>query len=187
MDYTKKKLKPVVYTTSSYKNGAPQTSQQIMLLKAMQVSSDPKQLKDMIGVRTVAEVYRTLDKLQMRKDYHEALGRAGVSFEFIVKGLKDVAMAGEKDGDRLKAMQILLKSLGMDKYESEEGAGGGTFEEVLSKAVEAQEKKKELLDPGTPVVTDLEPPQYEVIQPEMPESLKKIREEEAELTKGVYE
>jgi len=45
----------------------------MLLLKALKVTQDPTELKKMIGVKTVAEVYRTLDKLSLRKEYHKAL------------------------------------------------------------------------------------------------------------------
>ena len=71
----KTRLRPVVYTTNTFKRGSQNTAQQIFLLKALQITQDPKKLRDMIGVKTVADVYRTLDKIAMRKEYHEALSR----------------------------------------------------------------------------------------------------------------
>jgi hypothetical protein len=181
-DETKKiRLRPVVYTTSYFKRGAQNTAQQMFLLKALQVTQDPKKLKQMIGVKTVAEVYRTLDKLAMRKEYHSALARAGISFDFIVNGIKDIATSGFKDGDRLKAYQTLLKSVGLEKYDSESAGVSGTWEEELLKSIEAQ-KSKELSSP-----TPSEPEKYDVKFPEVPESARKAKEEEAEMTSSIYE
>lgn len=131
----------------------------------------------MIGVKTVAEVYRTLDKLAMRKEYHNALANLGIDFTFIAQGLKDIAMAGEKDGDRLKAFQTLLKSVGMDKYDGEGGSSGSSWEDELMKNIEA--KKDE------PVKPALNAP-YEVNTPKVPASVQKQRDEEAEMLKGIY-
>jgi hypothetical protein len=153
----------------------------MMLLKAMQVTSDPKELRRMIGVRTVAEVYRTLDKLQLRKEYHEALAKAGISFDFIVGGLKNIAESGEKDGDRLKAFQTLLKSLGLEKYDAADSPTGGTWEEELLKSLE-EGKAQSSLPSG-----DITEGDYEVVQPEVPERMKKLRQQEEELTDGIYE
>lgn len=177
------KLKPLIYTTNAYKVGSQQHTQQVILLKALQVTQDPVKLKQMIGVKTVAEVYRTLDKMAMRKEYHEALARNGISFDYVINGIKDIADAGEKDADRLKAFQIILKSLGMEKYDTEESSGGGTWEEELLKAIGNEKPMKEL--PGGPV--EAEVPHYEVVAPETPEHMKQLREEEEELTKGIYE
>jgi len=174
------KLRPVIYTTNTFKYGAQNTTQQLFLLKALQVTQDPKKLKQMIGVKTVAEVYRTLDKISMRKEYHEALARQGISFDFIVKGIKNVAEEGFKDGDKLKAYQTLLKSVGLDRYESEGGVGQGSWEEALLKSID--EKK------NTPQIeASSEITEYEVVKPETPESVKKMREEEKEMTSSIYE
>lgn len=173
------RLRPVVYTTNTYKNGSQNTAQQMFLLKALKVTNDPKELRKMIGVRTVAEVYKTLDKLAMRKEYHASLARSGISFDFIVDGLKAEAEGGDKSADRIKAYQVLLKSLGLDKYDSD-AATGGSWEEELVKSLE-KDKTKEL---EAPVVVDAE---YEVNTPEVPEAMRKMREEENKLLKGIYE
>lgn len=170
------KLKPVIYSTSYYRKGANNTAQQIFLLKALKVTSDPNKLRQMIGVKSVAEVYRTLDKLAMRKEYHEALARSGVSFDFIVGGLKGIADNGEKDGDRVKAYQILLKSLGLDKYDVQDGGTGGSWEEALLKGAEASQQLAAPIDAA-----------YEVRQPVMPEAVKKAEEEETKILKSIYE
>jgi hypothetical protein len=121
-----KKLKPVVYTSNSFNRGSQEKTKQIVLLKAMQITQDPKELRKMIGVKTVADVYRTLDKMAMRKEYHEALARTGISFDYIVEGMKKIADDGEKDGDRLKALTTMLKSLGLEKYDSADSPAGGS-------------------------------------------------------------
>lgn len=186
----KTKLKPVVYAGTSYIKGSPQTTQQIILIKALQVTQDPKKLREMIGVRSVAEVYRTLDKLAMRKEYHNALANAGISFDFVVKGLKDIADGAEKDADRLKALQTILKSLGMEKYDVADAGGTGTWEEELLKALD-KEKATQALPatqnpalPQAPVEEEIN--EYEVRVPETPESMKKLRAEEEKLTDGIY-
>ena len=175
------KLKPVVYTTSYFKRGSQNTAQQLFLLKAMQVTQDPQKLRAMIGVKTVADVYRTLDKISMRKEFHEALSRQGISFDFIVKGIKDIAISGEKDGDRLKAYQTILKSVGLEKYDSDGGVGQGTWEETLLKKIEDNKSStKELAAGDGPV-------EYVVTQPVMPESVRKQKEEDDEALSSIYE
>lgn len=114
-----KKLKPVVYTNNYFRRGYQNTTQQMLLLSALQITQDPNKLKEMIHVKTVAEVYRTLDKLAMRKEYHEALNRLGISFDYIASGIKNIADNGFKDSDKLSAFKVLLKSVGMEKYDAD--------------------------------------------------------------------
>lgn len=173
-----KKLKPVTFISGKYNHNYQNTTQQIMLLKALKVTQDPKKLRELIGVKTVADVYRTLDKLAMRKEYHAALARSGISFDYIVGNLKNMADNGFKDSDKLKALQILLRSIGMDKYE-EQGIQGGGWEDALLKSNEEDEEEEE---------TDVLPGgEYKVNIPQMPESLKKVKEKEKEIGKGLYE
>lgn len=179
MNETKTRLRPVVYTVPSFNRGAQNTTQQMFLLKALQITSDPRELRKMIGVRTVAEVFRTLDKLAMRKEYHAALARQGISFDFIVSGLKEEAAGGEKSADRIKALQVLLKSLGLDKYDNDTPAGG-TWEEELLKSLESSKE-----DAPQNKLTDGK--EYEVIVPVKPERVQKKQDEEAELLKSIYE
>ena len=180
MEDKKSKLRPIVYTTNYFKRGYQNTSQQMFLLKALQVTQDPKKLREMMGVKTVAEVYRTLDKLAMRKEYHNALEKAGISFEYIAGGIKNIADSGEKDADRLKALQTLLKSVGMDKYDEAAGGTSGTWEEELLKSIESGKSKEGVPELNTPA-------QYDVKQPEIPESARMAEEDEEELTSSIYE
>ena len=168
-----------MYSTNYFKRGAQNTTQQMFLLKALQVTQDPKKLRQILGMKAVADVYRTLDKLTMRKEYHEALARAGISFDFMVGGIKEIALTGFKDGDKLKAYQTLLKSVGMDTYKEESSGVTGTWEEVLLKKIE-EDKKETIPQLAAPAP-------YEVKQPIVPESVKKAQEEEREMTSSIYE
>jgi hypothetical protein len=84
---------------------------------------------------------------------------------------------GFKDSDKLKALQILLKSIGMDKYE-QEGISGGNWEDALLKASEVKADEPKVIEGDQ---------QYAVTVPEMPESLKKSKAKEKEVGKGLYE
>jgi len=202
MDEKKSKkirLRPVIYPTNRIKHGAQNTTQQMFLLKALQVTSDPKKLKEIIGVKTVAEVYRTLDKLAMRKEYHKALGKAGISFDYITRGIKGIAETSEKDDTRLKALQTLLKSVGMEKYDVETTETGGTWEDILLEKIEEQKKEKE--EKKDVVETDVvdddiyekdtkllgSPDDYDVEVPEIPEEEKVAQKHEDDLTSSIYE
>jgi hypothetical protein len=173
------RLRPVVFNNNKYQKGAQNTTQQMFLLKALQITQDPKKLKEMMGVKSVAEVYRTLDKLAMRKEYHEALSRAGISFDYIAGGIKGIADCADKDDTRLKAFQTLLKSVGMEKYDVEGTGVSGTWEEVLLKKIEAEKKDDTIKIEG--------PTKYAVNIPEIPESERIAQDEEKELTSSIYD
>jgi hypothetical protein len=181
-DPSKTRLRPVVYTTNKFKSGSQNTTQQILLLKALQVTSDPEKLRQMIHVRSVAEVYKTLDKMSMRKEYHKALARSGISFDFVVEGIKGIAEKGDKDADRLKAYQTLLKSVGLDKYDSDAGTGAGTWEEELLRSIEEKKTPDRLGN-----VEEKKVVKYDVAIPEVPESAKKKQEEEDEIISSIYD
>lgn len=175
------KLKPVTFVNTKYNKFRQNTSQQIMLLSALKITQDPKKLKQMIGVRTVAEVFRTLDKLALRKEYHRELEKCGVDFGFIIKGIKQECELGEKSADRLKGYQILLKSLGMDKYDDNKEGGTGGWEEALQKVIKDKESSPKLLE-DKDANGD-----YEVIQPVVPESVKIRKALETKEGKGLYD
>ena len=53
------RLKPIVFIKSKYPYNQENEFKQNLLLKALQITHNPKALKEMIGVRSVADVYRT--------------------------------------------------------------------------------------------------------------------------------
>ena len=183
----KPRLRPVVFVDGKRDFFRPNLFQQNLLLKAMTITTDPKKLRQMAGLKSVADVYRTLDKLAMRKEYHEALAVNGVDFNFIVEGLKDIASNSFKDGDRLKAYKTLLQSLGMDKYE-EQADSGKNWEELLIEAADEERKKQSMKQLDSGIENENENDEdYEVNKPVVPESeLRKI-EEEKEIGDSLYE
>lgn len=177
------KLKPVTIVNTRYNKHRQNTAQQIFLLKALKITNDPKKLKDMIGVRTVADVYRTLDKMVLRKEFHKALYDSGIDFGYIVSGLRKEAELAEKSADRIKVYQTLLRSLGMDKYE-DAGDGGSQWEDTLVKKLEEDRKKgvknEEIKELSSGVK------EYDVVLPDIPESVKRKQEEEREVGRSIY-
>jgi len=176
----KKKLKPVVFINgdrSYYRNNV---FQQNLLLKAMQVTSDPTKLRDMVGLKTVTEVYRTLDKLSIRKEFHEALARSDVSLDYIVGGIKGICDTAPKDGDRLRGYQTLLKALGLDSYEESAEVGKGWEELLLKLSNEKSDGKRDQVIEG-------EIEEYKVKVPKTPEKEKEKRIEEEEIGRSLYE
>jgi len=173
---TEKKLKSVVFVQGRYAFNHQNTTQQIMLLKALQITQDPKKLRDLIGVKTVADVYRTLDKIAMRKEYHGALAKSGITFDYVVENVKKVIDRAAKDSDKLAGLNMILKSIGLDRYE-ETAIGIGGWEEALLKLNAINEEKKE-----PPVAVE-----YEVIEPETPADIKAAKEKANKETRGLYE
>ena len=143
MNKDNKKLKPVVFIKGYYNYHQNNELQQNILLKALQITSNPQELKQMIGVKTVAEVYRTLDKLSIRKEYHQALMRQGLDLDTIVSGIKAEGVSSKNSGVRLKAWTTLLKSVGLDEYKEADSESSKTWEDTLREIVE-KEKIKEL-------------------------------------------
>ena len=66
-----KKYKPVTFVKGEIGYYRDNKLQQNLLLKAMQITDNPKELRKAIGVKAVADVVRTLDKLTIRKEYHD--------------------------------------------------------------------------------------------------------------------
>ena len=161
-------LKPVTLVSTKYPGEKDNLKQQVTLLSALKVTQDPEKLRQMIGVKTVAEVFKTLDKLSLRKEYQKALVDSGVDFNFIVNGIKAECLAGEKSSDRLKGYQILLKSLGQDSYDDTKGDGGSGWEDALQKVIKEKERSSKKAIPA-PIAAEED---YEVIQPKLPESVR---------------
>ena len=172
-----KKLMPVTFISGKYNYYNKSTLQETLLLKALRITSDPKKLREMIGAKTVAEVARVYDKLSSRKEYNTALRSLGMDFNWIATGLKKEAEGASKSGDRIKAFQIILKSLGMDAYE-DVPVDSGSWEDLILKA---NDKKDDLILTGE-VMED-----YKVKQPEVPEAMKKMRERENKQGRSIYE
>jgi len=180
-------LKPV---TLHFVGGRPKYAENLyaqnLLLKALSEGiTDVNELKKVIGVGKASEVYRTLDKIALRKDYHVALDKAGVSLEFIIDGIKQICMTG-KDDVRLKGFQVLLKSIGLEKYE-EQSASGKSWEEVILKQVEECKKVDIIESHTTPKPLAIIEGQYEVKVPEIPDEEKKEVEREEKMSKSLYE
>jgi hypothetical protein len=171
-------LKPIVFIKGQYDFHRNNLFQQNLLLKALQVTSDPVKLRQMIGVQKVADVYRTLDKLALRKEYHQALTDLGIDFNTIVTGIKQIAEGGIKDADRLAAWKVFLRSLGLDEYKEESADSKKTWEDLVKDVSEKE------LESGK---KDLKFLEYEVNEPAIPEDEKEKIEEEKKVGKSLYE
>ena len=157
--------------------------QQEKLLNALMITDDPKKLKELAGIRTTTEVYRTLDRLAMRKEYHEALARHGLDFDFMVKKLKQLADNAASEGVQLGALQALMKSVGIEKYEVE-NVPAGSWEDELMKAVTKSAMDPKALPTSSDVPSGI--PVYAVEIPQAPAHVKEEREKELAEMKEIF-
>lgn len=170
-------VKPVTFVVGNYNYHSHDNFKEMMLLKAMRVTSDPKALLQLTGMKKVADLSRTFDKISNRREYNSALRRLGMDFDWVAKGLKNEADTAEKSADRIKALQIILKSLGMDQFE-DIPSDTGSWEDMLLRAAENKDQ---------PIVALPEEQEYEVVVPEVPEAMRAMREKENERGRSIYE
>ena len=172
-----KKLKPVVFVKGEYNYYQDNKFQQNILLKALEVTSDPQKLKEMAGLKTVADVYRTLDKLSLRKEYHRALAAHGLSLDVIVGEIKETIGSSWDPKLKLSGLQMLLKSLGLAEYKDSLEQSQQGWEDMLKDKADAELEAK-----ITP-----EPLKYEVKAPEIPQEAVEAEKKEQEAGQRLYE
>ena len=171
--------KPVTFVGGGNLFHSQNTYAQNILLKALsQGVTDPNELRKIAGLNKVADVYRSLDKLAIRKEYHEALVENGVDLDFITKGLKRLAEEGT-DKIQLGSFNTLLKSIGLDKYEKQEESGKSWEEEILKVA----KVKDDVID-GEIIEDKVK--DYKVIVPEIPAEELTRQIEEKKLGRDLY-
>lgn len=171
--------KPLEETGARNHRQVKEYENQKRIYAALQSTGDPMKLKEIIGVKTVAEVYRTLDKLTIRREFHDALTRAGITFEFLIEGIKREAIGGDKSADRLKAYEMLLKTLGLDKYDDASTGSTSSWEERLLKAIEGHESALE------EVVETVPPQDYSVEVPKIPVSVQGSKKVNSEIENSI--
>ncbi len=185
-----KELKPIIITGDGFGEGGfykKNEYAQNILLKALSSGiTDVEELRKLTGLKTAADVYRTFDKMAIRKEYHRALSDAGMDLDYIVSEIKKIVNKEDgKDDTKLKALQTLLTSLGLNKYEKEEESGKN-WEEAIIGALEKKEQKQ-LDDPSNlNKENSLEVEDYEVVVPKIPQEAVDQREKEEELGREIY-
>lgn len=172
------KLKPVLFEQGKYNYHRKNLYRQNLLLKAMSITSNPVKMRQMADIKGVAEFYREMDKLQIRKEYHTALADHGVDMPFLVNGIKEIVMSSEDDAVRLKGLQTFLKSLGLSDYKENATDSKNSWEDLI-----VDVSKEEAV--GN--VKELEIEDYDVIIPEVPPDQLKRMEEEKEIGRGLYD
>ena len=189
------KLKPVVFVQGTKGFYAKNSYAQNLLLKAMSRGvTDPNELRKLAGLKATADVFRTLDKMAIRREYHAALDRNNITLDTIVDGISKIATveAGD-DKVKLAAYNVLLKSLGLDKYENVEDDSKG-WEQAVLEAINKKDNNGAVADesiieenPSDIEVKAELVDDYAVDIPVMPDSESKQRGDEAEMAKALYE
>ena len=179
-----KKLKPIIFIQGDKEFYRENNFAQNIILKGLSDGvTNINELRKMAGLRCAADVFRTLDKLTIRKEYHEALGANGIDLNYITRGIKNIAEKADKDAVKLKAFQMLLRSLGLERYEADDETGKNWEETIISAFDDGDGKIKE---EDAPKLEEIEA-DYAVVVPKIPESVKKRQVAEKKLAKELYE
>ncbi len=176
----KEKLKPVVFIKGQYNYNRANNFQQNLLLRALTKTSNPDELKKMVGIRTKVELFRTLDKLALRKEYHRALQENGVDLNSIVSNMKAISEQADSStrglGIKLNVEKTFLKSLGLDEYKEAPIEATKSWEDIVRKQIESGENNK-----------NEEDEYYEVEVPKIPDDMQEKIDREAKMGKDLYE
>jgi len=147
-------------------------AQNIILSAMSDGITDPKKLREISGLRSLADVYKTLDRLSIREEYHKVLIDNGVDLSYVVSSLKKVCDETQSDSIKLNALKTFLSSLGLDKYQDDYVTSKSWEETVMKLSGEKFEEKQG---------------EYVVNVPKIPEEAATIRREEDAYGKMIYE
>lgn len=173
--------KPVVFVQGDRTFYRENKYVQNILLKAMSNGiTDPQELRKLAGLKSAAEVFRTLDKLAIRKEYHDALFRNGITLDKVISEIKSIGEGDNSASVKLKAWQTILRSVGLDKYEKLEETGKGWEEAIIEASDAVGTDEGEAGGDETVVV------EYDIDRPSMPEEERAKREAEREFSKELY-
>ena len=83
----------------------------------------------------------------MKEELKPVLAELGINDNMVLKGIRDVALDGEKDSDKLKALFELVDILEIKETKKEITAiGGAVFKGFLPENTEVLEERKQLLE-----------------------------------------
>lgn len=174
------KKPPIVFApkTNREMTNASALYAQNMLLEAMAGGvTDPKQLQKLAGLKKVSDVYLALDKLALRKEYHAALEKNGLSLDYILNKLKMVVDCHNPETS-LKGVALIIKSLGLEKYDDTDTSESKPWEDIILE----QTERGETIDAEI-----IEQEDYEVKQPVMEPEIEDRRKALKEEYKEMYE
>lgn len=174
--------KPLIIFDDKYKKGRvgqESIGKQNLLLKGLMFTNgDIDKSAKLAGLRNATEAYRMLDRVMIRREYHDALAEEGIDLRWIVRGIKSQAENASLDSVRLSALRMLLMSLGLNTYNVAE-EGTKSWEDTLLEATE----QAEIEEANKPALVS---GRYNVNIPAIPESVKAQRQEEEDLGKELY-
>jgi len=148
-----------------------------IILKALSEGiTDINELKKLAGLSKAAEVHRTLDKMGIRKDYHEALVLAGIDMPFLASKLKQLITDSKSEKIQLESINTVMKSVGLDKYEAVDDSGKGWEELIKNASGNVLEIEAEAIETAD----------YEINEPEMPEEEMVRNDAEKKLSQDLY-
>ena len=152
-----------MYVSGNYYGGGENNKmKEVLLLRAMTKSDKPKEWRKLSGIHSMTALWKTLDKMSIRKEYHEALVRNGIDLDTIVDGIAEIARDG-KESNRLRAWQTILRSIGLSEYKDAEMAGGVGWEDAMRNILEDKVKGEDAR------VLEGEVEAYDVVEPAIPE------------------
>lgn len=174
-----KRKRPLIIFDDSYKRGKAAQANirgQNLLLKGMIMTGSIEKAAEFAGIKTAVELYRTFDRLALRKGYHQALADEDIDLRWIVRRLKDHA-DGASGMISIQALRMLLTSLGLNKYDVAE-EGQKNWEDTLLEISNKYEAEAALPAPSQA---------YMVNKPAEPEKAKQMRLKEQKIGKELYE
>jgi len=108
-------------------------------------TKNPKHATHMAGILMKQERVRTV----VREELKPVLSKLGINAEFVLDGIRSIAEAGERDGDKLKALFELADILEIKEKKKEITAiGGAVFKGFLPEDAEVVGDRKQLLGDG---------------------------------------
>lgn len=132
--------------------------------------TDPEELKRLSGIKRSADLMVTMDRLSLRREFHEAMYRAGLTPDKLMTTLSDHVDSTDAKVS-IKAVEVTLKMLSMFRPESSSGDVKSWEEIVLEKATAIQEgDMKQISQP----VYDVKIPE---VPPDMAEMAEQVRNE----------
>lgn len=155
------KLNPVIYDNPLNEDNKRNKLKELLLLQALQETTDVKKLRALTGAQSVADVYRTFDIMAVQKEYQHILRKHGITLDYMVKGMKDTIESADKASDKLKGYGMLMKSMGIDTFESNPADTANWQDLVIQKTEWAKNAVE-----GEIVEDEIE--MYEVEQPLLP-------------------
>lgn len=160
-------LRPVIIDNATRIENRRDFLKEKLLAESMATTHDPKKLKEMIGARSVAEVHRVFNTMVYQKEFQGSLTKMGVDADTLTQTLKEIITRPlGKDSDKIKAIQVVMQSQGIDKFQEDPNSTQNWQDLLLNKI----EEEKNYIE-GEVAEEEIE--LYKVNVPELPEFMRK--------------